>query len=184
MSVNLICPHCAAAIEFHLPPAAVCPRCGAALPEALQASAEASLARELAPRPLLLTIGIVGAAAVAVLCVAMLICAPFNVGTYEINEKAVSGAEFFRRTGALLVVVAAICTAVSYGLVTRKSWTRPLMLAYWPITFVLSIASFRSTGSNLACSAMLAAIAMGLAATYLYGKPEVQAYYRALAAEP
>jgi hypothetical protein len=185
MSVSLICPSCAAAVEFHSAPATVCPRCGAALPDALRASVDATLWRQFSPRPLLLTIGMVGSGIVACLIPFLLVCAALNVGTYEINERAVSGPQFLRSAGAMFVVIAVICAAVSYGLATEKPWSRPLMVAYWPLTWLAMLVSFGRGGAagaaQWACSAALAVLAMAIAAGYLYGKQNVQAYYRSLA---
>lgn len=181
MSVSLVCPACTAAIEFHTAPVTACPRCGATLPDALRMSADANLQRQFAPRPLLLTIGMFGSAIVAFLVPVLLVCAAFDIGHYEVNGRVVSGPEFLRLTGVLCATVVAICAAVSYGLATEKRWARPLMLAYWPVTFlVMMLTVGRSAGGGLACSAILALFAALLAGAYLYGKRDVQAYYRAL----
>lgn len=181
MSVTLLCPACGSATVFHRLPVTMCPTCHAVYPEQLSRAAEATIGREIAPRPILLTAGIVGSAFVGGFALLFLLLSPLNIGVYKINGEPVSGREFFERAGALLATVAAICLPVAYGLWKERLWVRPLMLAFWIAPVVVALLSFGTGGATvLACSAAESFIGVAIAAAYLYGKRSVTEYYRML----
>ena len=177
MSTTVICPHCTRPAEFRFLPADECPLCGASLPEELRSVVEAAIRKEKPRKPALLVVGMVGSAMFSGLCAIFLVLAPFDIGSYTINGEPVTGPEFLRRAGFLFFGGAAICGAVSYGLAKDRSWTRPLMLAYWIVIAVGSLAL--GEASSVACSILTALCALTIAGLYLYAKDSVTDYYEA-----
>lgn len=185
MSVSLLCPNCSAATTFHRPPVTACPACQAPFPDSLRGPAEASLAREKAPRPLLLTLGIYGSAFFAGVSALFLILAPFNIGSYSIGDRAVTGPEFLRQVGATFGVAGALCAAISYGLWRERSWTRPLMLLFWvvlDITLITQAVKYPAPDLGPVGATFFSAVYVLVSAWYLYGRASVNAYYAALRA--
>src|SRR5256885_6454377 len=102
MPASLVCPSCGSAPTSHRPPVTNCPNCQAALPAALRQAAEASLLRQKAPRPTLLTIGLYTAPAAGMMLVLAVLLAAVNASfvRYTVNGETVSGHEFLRTAGA------------------------------------------------------------------------------------
>jgi len=180
MPVTIVCPSCATVVQFVSYPVMDCPSCDAPLPVPVQRAVIAGLARDRAQRPVLLTTGIVGCFLFGAVMLLFLLLAPFDIGTYTINEEKVSGPEFLRRLGLLWAANCAFLLAIAYGLLREKSWTRPLMMLFWLLVAVGMIATGGKDGGDLACSVALLAIPAGVAAWYLYRKDNVVDYYDAL----
>lgn len=178
MSTVAICPNCATPVKFQFLPVDKCPSCGSNLPEQLRSVVEASVRREQLQKPALLLLGMFGSALFSGVAAIFLVLAPFDIGSYTINDEPVTGPEFLRRAGFLFFGGAAICAAISYGLARNRSWTRPLMLVYWIVIAIGSI-SLGDSG-NVACSILAALFALALAALYLYAKDSVTDYYDAI----
>lgn len=182
MSVQVLCASCGFVAEFHQPPVTACARCHAALPEALRLATERALAREQAPRPLLLTLGQWGSLFAGPMFLLFLFLAPFDVGTYTVGDEVVSGPEFLRRGGWMFAVIGGLLLAIGVGLWRERAWVRPLMVVYW-----LSLALLAFTDADGGAGDAVAAIAFavlwaGIAAWYVYRKPNVRAYFAARAA--
>ena len=179
MSVQILCPNCAGIAEWHQPPVTDCTACHTPYPEAMRSSAESSLRRTLAPKPMLLVLGQIGSALGGALFASSLATAPFNVGTYSINGEPVSGPEFLRQAGFSFALVGALSLAIAFGLWRERTWVRPLMLLYW-LSFPLSVLT---TGAwdwaSLMGALVMAGIAAGIAGWYLYARPNVRAYFDA-----
>jgi hypothetical protein len=187
MSVIVLCPRCLVASTFHRLPISACPHCDAEFAEAVRAPAERALAVAVVPKPFLLQLGTVGSLAIGAMMLLFLALAPFDIGSYSISGEAVSGPEFLRATGLLLAMQAANLLAVGIGLWQERSWTRPLMIAYWLTVLVADVAWI--VGGTLTAIdgvgfAVEIAVSMGVAAWYLYRKTNVAAYYDALKRSP
>src|SRR2546423_13395887 len=102
MPVSLICPSCGTAATFHRPPVMTCPNCQASFPAALRQPAEASLLRQHAPRPTLLTVGLYFAPGLGAMCLLGVLAAATNARfvNFTVNGEAVTGHEFFATAGA------------------------------------------------------------------------------------
>src|SRR5687768_16262081 len=99
MSVIVLCPNCQFAATFHRTPITLCARCQQPYPDAVRAPAERALGASAAPKPALLVLGQVLSACAAVGFLSVLILAPFDLGTFTIEDQQVSGPEFLRRAG-------------------------------------------------------------------------------------
>ena len=181
MSVAVICPRCTKAATLYGSPASVCPNCGVSFPEDLRLSIEANLAREKAPRPLLLTLGMFGSAFFGPVVCLFMVLAPFNIGTYSIDNEQIRGPEFLRRAGVGFGSMGLICILISYALWRERSWARPLMLLFWGVAYSMTIVSeVKGPPGQLGITIFFAAALLAVAAWYLYGKKSVKAYYGAL----
>lgn len=183
MSVIVLCPACGTATPFHRPPVASCPHCQAALPATVRAPAERALAVEQAPKPFLLQVGMIGSALCGAIFVAVLVLAPFNLGTYTINGAPATGPEFLRAAGVPFGLLGTLLLAIGFGLWFERAWTRLLMIGFWGVMLALGAAQMMD--GSLTVSAGLGGIvemliALALAGWYLYQKPNVVAYYERL----
>jgi hypothetical protein len=68
------------------------------------------------------------------------------------------------------------------GLLRERAWARPMMLAYWPLIWLVVSAMSIGSGEGLgdAISGLLTlGLCAGVAGMYLYGKANVVAYFDA-----
>ena len=184
MSVQVLCPACGHVAEWHRAPVTECARCQAPYPEPLRLSVERALVRERAPRPLLLTLGQWASLGGGALFLFMLLLAPFDAGTYTIGDEVVSGPEFLRRAGWVFAAAGALLVTIGIGLWRERPWVRPLMVAYWGATGLLALAGPNVDAEALTSGLLFAAFGAAGAAWYLYGKPNVRAYFEARGAAP
>jgi len=179
MSIHVLCPRCGNVTEWHRPPVSECGACHTAYPAALRPNAEASLRRELAPKPALLLIGQIISAFIGAVFLILLVLAPFDVGSYSINDEPVTGPEFFRRAGFSFGLIGILLVSIAVGLWREREWVRPLMLLYW---VVLPLSVLAGTGwqvDDLIVSLVAMAVGVGCAAWYLYARQNVRAYFEA-----
>ncbi|MGH7655060.1 MAG: hypothetical protein ACREN6_10395 [Gemmatimonadaceae bacterium] len=184
MSIQVLCPNCGDVSEWHRPPAAQCGRCHVDFPSAVREATERALDLQRAPKPTLLEVGQYGSAAVGCVLLLMLILSPFDVGNYSIDGASVSGTEFFRQTWLGLSVASAFCLSIAAGLWFNRAWVRPLMIAYW-FSWPLGLLVLKDwTVRDLIGTALSSVVCAGLASLYLYGRPNVQAYFDARTPKP
>jgi hypothetical protein len=182
MSVSLICPTCGTPATIHRAPVSVCPNCQTAWPEALRLSAEATLARAKAERPLLLTIGMYVAPTFGGLFVLLVFLAAFDAGNYSIDGETVSGPEFLRRAGVYYFALGGSALATAYAIWRERSWSRWAIVLFWIAQLAAAI-GFGWVASGVAgvagavASLLLLLILVGW---YLFDKENVVAYYRSL----
>lgn len=181
MSIQVLCPACGYVAELHRPPVTECARCHEPLPEELRLATERALAREQAPKPLLLTIGQWLSLFSGAMFLLFLLLAPFDLGTYTIGEEVVSGPEFLRRAGLIVVLFGGLLVAIGVGLWRGRQWARPLMIGYWLLLPLLALADAEGGVVDVVGALVFAALAAGVAAWYLYAKPNVRAYFAARA---
>jgi hypothetical protein len=134
-------------------------------------------------RPLLLTIGMFGSALYAIVWLTLLVLAPFDLGAYHWGGQTFTGPEFLRAAGLPLGVAALICAAISIGLARERPWTRTLMIFFWAIIdafLVAEVVKHHPMDVGVPGAVIFAAAYMAAAAWYLYFKPNVVEYYRAL----
>jgi hypothetical protein len=137
------------------------------------------LAERRAERPALLTTGMVMSGISGGLSLVLIAFAPFDIGTYVIGDETVSGPEFLRRGGLMWIAVSGLMLAISYMLYRHDPDSRPLMIAFWVMFGVISLTQpFLLPGE--ASVDVTWVIALTIAIWYLYFKPNVVAYYRAL----
>lgn len=158
-------------------------RCRAALPEPLRLATERALARAQAPKPLLLTLGQWGSLFAGPIFLLALLLAPFDLGTFSIGDEVVSGPEFLRRGGWIFAVVGGLLLAIGVGLWRERPWARPLMVGYWLSFALLALTDAESGVGDLAGAAAFGVVGAGVAAWYVYRKPNVRSYFEARAAE-
>ena len=182
MSVALICPHCGSSTTFLRAPVTVCSECQAALPEVLRLSAEASLARQKADRPLLLTIGMYVAPGFGALLLLQVVLAPFNGGEYSINGESVSGLEFIEHAGPVFAVIGASSIAAGYAIWRNRTWSRWPMLAFWIAQLAGAIGFGLAAGGVGKAAAAVSGLLLPIVVAwwYLFEKENVVEYYSAL----
>jgi len=116
----------------------------------------------------------------AVVCLFMLL-APFNIGTYSINDGQLSGPEFLRRVGVGFGAIGLICILISFALWRERSWARPMMLLFWVVLNAMTIGlELNGPQEQLGFMIFFVIVQLAFASWYLYGKKSVQAYYRVL----
>ena len=136
-----------------------------------------ALAIEEAPKPALLMLGQFFSLVSGALFLLLLVLAPFNAGSYSINDEAVSGPEFLRREGLTFGLIGILLAAIGVGLLRDAPWTRQLMVAYW-VAVALSFAFTGGSGpGDTLAGVLMALVSAGIAYWYLYQKPNVRAYY-------
>src|SRR2546429_1812971 len=117
MPVSLICPSCGTAATFQRSPVTTCPNCQASFPAALRQPAEASLLRQNAPRPTLLTVGLYFAPGFGAMCFLGVLAAATNARfvKFTVNGEAVTGHEFFATARAGIGGIGVPALAVALG---------------------------------------------------------------------
>ena len=136
--------------------------------------------------PFMLRMGMRVSAFIGLLWIALLPLAALNIGQYEIDDRTVSGVYFLTHADAFMLPMVAVLLAVAYGIRTVRLWARPLMVAFWLVGLVAFAAldllsrEAMSGGDIVALGELLFFAAV--ANWYLYAKPNVVSYYRALAA--
>lgn len=187
MPASLVCPGCGSATTYHHPPVTTCPNCQAALPEALRQAAEASLLRQKAPRPILLTIGLYTAPAAGMMLVLAFILAALNASfvRYTINGEAVSGHEFMRTAGAAFGATGIASLAIAFGIWKERWWSRYVIMAFWAVVVAMNVGfGWAQSGFGGVASAVAgSALVVVLVGWYLFGKENVVEYYQALERE-
>lgn len=184
MPLTVICARCQQPIlaERQL---RFCPHCQRPIGAAAYSQLETALAREEAPKPLLLRLGQFGSGVVGGMLIVSLGLMAGNLTDVSIGTARVS--PVVAALVALPVVgLAGICLAVSVGLRRERPWARPLMLAYWVVggTFTFALKLFESNAAvALIETAIATALPSVVAYWYLYNKENVVAYYRALELE-
>jgi hypothetical protein len=110
---------------------------------------------------------------------------------FTYNDHPVSRDEFFRQTLPFLIaypLVLATFGVIAYALWKERRWAREAIMVFWGLSaatqlVVISVTPERVSGTTIVTSLLWLAGCWGLAAWYLYGKGNVQAYYEALAAQ-
>jgi len=176
MSVQVLCPSCGEVTPFHRPPVTDCPRCHVPLPEQVRAATTRALSAEEAPKPALLLLGQIFSLVAAAIFLVLLVAAPFNAGTYTINDESVSGPEFLRRVGWLFGLYGVLLGAIGVGLLRDAPWARPLMVAYW-VVIALSLLLVQPFTADSVWGMVTMLVFAGIAWWYLYQKPNVRAYF-------
>jgi hypothetical protein len=133
-------------------------------------------------RPRLLTFCLWWALVTGSLSILFLALAPFDLGSYSINETAVSGPEFLRRIGILWTAMSLSCLAIAYALWKDLEWSREAIMFFWLVTTVTLVVSAKQDGQSVIGSLFTGGFCATLAAWYLYGRDRVSAYYRGLRA--
>jgi len=145
--------------------------------------AAATLATEATPRPLLITLGVGfcalwGGTALLILAIAVL-----GSGPYRVHGVEVSKGEFLTSAGFLwMPIMTLYCAVVAYLVFTERSSARPAMLVPW-IAGVIAYPFIPDVdaGSRL-IGIIWCVVVGGIAAWYLYRKPNVVAYFERLEA--
>lgn len=180
MPVEFICPACGAAGSARTLAPTVCAICKAPLPDALRVTLAASLAREQVPMPALLQIGRFGSVFMGGIMTLLLFLAPFDIGTYNVNDESASGPEFLRRVGVGWALMSFTLLAVGYALWTEKWWGRWAMVGYWAALGAMVFALEREDPAQMFSGVVSMLIAVGIAGWYLFGKENVVRYYKEL----
>src|SRR2546430_4815153 len=133
MQVSLICPSCGTAATFQRSPVTTCPNCQASFPAALRQPAEASLLRQNAPRPTLLTVGLYFAPGFGAMCLLGVLAAATNARFVEFtgNGEAGTGPAFFAPAGAGDGDFGGVALAVAYGEWQGGSGHPGVVLGVW-----------------------------------------------------
>ncbi len=205
MRLILVCPVCSEALTVErLPGPVACPKCFQPFP----AAAREAVARELewppppdevpVRRPFLLTAWMGVSALDAVKLVLILVAAAVLPGAHVVNGMELSGAEFFLRFLVPLVGTTVLMAAGAYGIWMERPWTRRVLLASWlwiaasfalvafakspglPVTYPVSFVLIAQGKGVL--MVLLPLLGFAVTAWYLYAKPNVVAYYRAIEA--
>jgi len=113
----------------------------------------------------------------------------FGYGTYSVNGVPVTKEEFFRTSGVIIFlaipIFALYLSAMAFALIRERPWSRPLLMAYFPIlglAVMLVFGTDKGGDHRSEIRFVLIELAIGtlIAWWYLYRKRAVVAYYRAL----
>jgi hypothetical protein len=110
----------------------------------------------------------------------LLVLAPFDLGSYSIGEKAVSGPEFLRRVGFLWGALTLTILAIGYGLWAERWWSRWLMVGYWIILAAGGLVIDEHAGGGSASAMTALVFCLAPSAWYLFGKENLARYFREL----
>lgn len=183
MSVVLLCPSCQRATPlFRAPVPTECSYCNAPFPPSARDVASAALSTEATPRPLLVTLGAGFCCLWAGTALLILLIAVLGSGPYRVNGVEVSKAQFLTSPELLWVPIAAIyCGLVAYFVFAERPSARPAMLVPW-IAGVVAYAFIGEDAASRLIGILWSVIAGAIAWWYLYGKPNVVAYFERLEA--
>jgi hypothetical protein len=108
--------------------------------------------------------------------------APFDLGSYELNEHKVSGPEFLTQGGGITFgSLALFVGTVGFGIWQGRAWTRTALMIGLGVAFVASTAFQASRGSvQWPMQLLSGAFAFLLFYWYLYRKEGTKAYYESL----
>jgi hypothetical protein len=110
----------------------------------------------------------------------LLLLAPFNLGTFAIDDQLVSGPYFLSHAGPFLLPGVALLLAIAFGIRTGRTWVRVAMVAFWTVVAVHAATWMWLADSPDWVSLLLVAVIGGSAVWYIYGNGNVRAYYGAL----
>lgn len=126
-------------------------------------------------RPTLLTIGMVLSGLIGGVAALTLVLAPFDIGTYSIKDESVTGPEFLRHAGLLMVTMAVLLIGICVTLARHEPFARELMILFWILNGVIStLVPILKGASGFDISWM---VALPIAIWYLYFKDNVVAYF-------
>ena len=134
-------------------------------------------------KPRLIKLGMFGSLFVAAFMLVFIVWVLFGpeAGTYLINDQEVDRETFQRfligNFLPLVVVSVPLLLAIAYGFWKDEPWSRHVAVSYWVFGGIFSM---MSGGSGLTSTL----IPLGIAIWYFYYKPNVVAYYRAIATTP
>ena len=132
------------------------------------------------PMPGLLLLGRFGSVLAGGIFLVLLLLAPWDIGSYSINNEPVSGPEFLRRGGVAWGVVTIDLLATAYALWTEQWWSRWTMLAYWVIVAVTTWTLRENTMDGVAGVLSFLVFGCGPAVWYLFAKENVVRYFEML----
>jgi hypothetical protein len=117
----------------------------------------------------------------------LLVVALCGVGTYSVKGKAVSAREFLSAAAPLFLGLALVTFAIAFAIATERRWGRPLLMLALMLPVVGDLwwgtanpSWFEVDFFGLGKVSLSAVGFLLLAAWYLYAKPNVRDYYRAL----
>lgn len=139
----------------------------------------------MAPRPVLITIGMVGSALGGIVLLVVILAAAANFGHFSIEDETVTGRELLSRVGIFMVVGALIFLAIAYAVLTDRPWSRHLMLFFWLIVGAGAIGNaIRGLRDGDGFHIDLTwGVAFALAWWYLFRSRDTASYYRQLERE-
>ena len=109
--------------------------------------------------------------------------AAFNLGTYTINDRYVSGRYFLTHVYPILLPFMGLAAAIAYGYWTERLWARPLPIFFWlAVDCVLfwDILTGEGTKADNLAVAIWGVLYVVVAVWYCFYKRSVAEYYRAL----
>ncbi len=136
-------------------------------------------------KPRLIKLGMVGSLVGAAFMPVFLVFALFGpeMGTYLINNQPVDRETFQKFFIAnflpFVVVSGPLLVAIAYGFWKDRPWSRHAAVSFWVVEGMFLM---RSGGSGQDLTPTL--IAFAIAMWYFYVRPNVVAYYRAIATKP
>ena len=130
-----------------------------------------------APKPALLVLGQIFSLFASAMILVLLLAAPFDAGSFNINGQEVSGPEFLKQAGWLFGAVGVLLATIGIGLLRDAPWSRPLMLVYWLLIPLSLLLSDPIGAVDIAGVSVFTALGAGVAWWYLYRKSNVRAYF-------
>ena len=109
--------------------------------------------------------------------------AALDVGSYSIDDQAVSGPYFLIHADLELLPFIGLLHAHAYGYWTERLWARPLPIVFWLLVDAAlfgQILSGEVEGADAIGVVVWALLYVACAVWYCFFKPSVAKYYRAL----
>ena len=133
--------------------------------------------------PLLMRLGIMGSTLFAGVWLLFIPFAALNIGTYTINDRAVTGRYFLEHAYTILLPFFVLMVAIAYGYWTERLWARPLAVWFWfavDLVLLYLVVAGSVTTTESVMYAFWAVVYVGAAWWYCYRKESVVRYYKAL----
>ena len=186
MAYTVVCPKCNKTNTFHKGLVVYCQHCMERFPDVIRLQGGDQLAKEIPPRPKLISAGMIVSAALAGILILLMISSVISAAPYYIGSRKVSTLEFYHRIGYNLILIVIYLLTVSYGIYRERLWARPMMFIFWVISVIMTIVNlaphtqYKGVTSLMINFIVMHACAIFVAGKYLYFDKDVKAYYRSL----
>jgi hypothetical protein len=178
LSTVALCPACRGPVAAKGEVPQLCPHCQHELPPELRAAIDFAL-RSARPAGVTFTMWATGIIGVFYLAIGLL--ALSGVGSYKIEDRAVSQQEFLAATGPLLLPSTIVLLLTCWGISRQRSWPRYTAASFW-VVMIICWALFPSVPTEpiglVGCQVLPLFVGLFVSVWYFFVKPNVVAYYQ------